>query len=129
MVLESIEDGCCGVSDSVCVWVLESTQYMLLDEGYEVITAHDGADAVDMYKKYEPDMVFLDIRMPVLNGYEAFFDIKKYNSDTKIIFITAFSVDSIKTEKARKMGLLDLLHKPIEFKQIIEVIQKYTLTI
>ena len=109
--------------------VLESTQYMLLDEGYEVITAHDGADAVDMYKKYEPDMVFLDIRMPVLNGYEAFFDIKKYNSDAKIIFITAFSVDSIKTEKARKMGLLDLLHKPIEFKQIIEVIQKYTLTI
>jgi len=109
--------------------VLESTQYMLLDEGYEVITAHDGADAVDMYKKYEPDMVFLDIRMPVLNGYEAFFDIKKYNSDAKIIFITAFSVDSKKTEKARKMGLLDLLHKPIEFKQIIEVIQKYTLTI
>ena len=94
-----------------------------------MVTAHDGADAVDMYKKYEPDMVFLDLRMPILNGYEAFFDIKKYNSDAKIIFITAFSVDSKKTEKARKMGLLDLLHKPIEFKQIIEVIQKYTLTI
>ena len=107
--------------------VLESTQYILLDEGYEVITAHDGADAVDMYKKYKPDMVFLDIRMPVLNGYEAFFDIKKYNSDAKIIFITAFSVDSKKTEKAKKMGLLDLLHKPIEFKKIIEIIQKYTL--
>ena len=106
--------------------VLESTQYILLDEGYEVITAHDGADAVDMYKKYKPNIAFLDIRMPGLNGYEAFFDIKKYDSDAKIIFITAFSVDDKKTEKAREMGLIDLLHKPIEFKQIIEIIQKYT---
>jgi len=106
--------------------VLESTQYMLLDEGYEVITAHNGAEAVDMYKKHNPDMVLLDIRMPILNGYEAFFDIKKYDSNAKIVFITAFSVDSKKTEKARDMGLLDFLHKPIEFKQIIYIIKKYS---
>ncbi|MCA9811817.1 MAG: response regulator [Nitrosarchaeum sp.] len=106
--------------------VLESTQYMLLDEGYEVITAHNGAEAVDMYKRHNPDIVFLDIRMPVLNGYEAFFDIKKYDSNAKIIFITAFSIDSKKTEKTRDEGLLELLHKPIEFNQIIKIIQKYT---
>ena len=105
--------------------VLESTQYMLLDEGYEVITANNGTEAVDMYKKHNPDIAFLDIRMPVLNGYEAFFDIKKYDSDAKVIFITAFSVDSKKTEKAKERGLLDLLHKPIEFEQIIKIIQKY----
>ncbi len=105
--------------------VLESTQYMLLDEGYEVITAHDGSEAVDMYKKYNPDIVFLDIRMPILNGYDAFFDIKKYDSDAKIIFITAFSVDSKKAEKAKAMGLPELLRKPIELKQITKIIQKY----
>ena len=105
--------------------VLESTQYMLLDEEYEVVTAHNGAEAVDMYKKHNPDIAFLDIRMPVLNGYEAFFNIKKYYPNAKIIFITAFSVDSKKTEKAKEMGLLELLHKPIEFKQIIKIIQKY----
>ena len=106
--------------------VLESTQYMLLDEGYEVITAHNGAEAVDMYKKHNPDIVFLDIRMPILNGYEAFFDIKRYDSNAKIVFITAFTIDNEKTEKAKDAGLLDLLHKPIEFKQIINIIKKHS---
>ncbi len=105
--------------------VLESTQYMLLDEGYEVIIAHNGAEAVDMYKKHNPDIAFLDIRMPILSGYETFFNIKKYDPNAKIIFITAFSVDNKKTEKAKNEGLLELLHKPIEFKQIIKIIQKY----
>ncbi|MDH3501821.1 MAG: response regulator [Nitrosopumilus sp.] len=106
--------------------VLESTQYMLLDEGYEVITAHNGAEAVNMYKKHNPDIVFLDIRMPILNGYEAFFDIKRYDSNAKIVFITAFAIDNEKTEKAKDTGLLDLLHKPIEFKQIINIIKKHS---
>ncbi len=105
--------------------VLESTQYMLLDEGYEVITAHNGVEAVDMYKKHNPDIAFLDIRMPLLNGYETFFNIKKHDSNAKIIFITAFSIDNKKTEKAKERGLLDLLHKPIQFEQIIKIIQKY----
>lgn len=106
--------------------VLESTQYMLLDEGYEVITAHDGEEAVSMYKKYEPDIVFLDLRMPIVDGYDAFFSIKKYDADAKVIFITAFSIDNQKTKDAKDKGLLDLVYKPIEFKQIVKIIQKYS---
>ena len=105
--------------------VLESTQYILLDEGYEVVTAHDGREAVEKYKKYEPDITFLDIRMPTLDGYEAFFDIKKHDPNAKIVFITAFVIDNQKTKQAKDMGLLDLLYKPIEFKEIIKIIQKY----
>ncbi|MDH3657100.1 MAG: response regulator [Nitrosopumilus sp.] len=106
--------------------VLESTQYMLLDEGYEVITAHNGEEAVDMYKKHNPNIVLLDLRMPVLDGYDAFFNIKKYDPNAKVIFITAFSIDSQKTEKAKDKGLLDLMYKPIEFREIVKIIQKYS---
>ena len=105
--------------------VVESTQYMLLEEGYEVITANNGEEAISAYKMYKPGIVFLDIRMPIIDGYETFFSIKKYDPNAKIIFITAFSVDDQKAEKAKEMGLLDLLHKPIEFEKIIELIQKY----
>ncbi|MGI9565826.1 MAG: response regulator [Nitrosopumilus sp.] len=105
--------------------VLESTQYMLLEEGYEVITANNGKEAIDAYKTHKPGIVFLDIRMPVIDGYEAFFSIKKHDSNAKIVFITAFSVDNQKAEKAKEMGLLDLLHKPIEFEKITKLIQKY----
>lgn len=105
--------------------VLESTQYMLLDEGYNVITAHNGEEAINAYKIHNPDIVLLDVRMPVLDGYEAFFNIKKYDAHAKVIFITAFSVDNEKAEKAKDMGLLELLHKPIEFHKIIEAIQRH----
>lgn len=105
--------------------VLESTQYMLLEEGYDVIIANNGKEAINAYKIHNPGIVLLDVRMPIVDGYEAFFSIKKYDSDAKIIFITAFSVDRQKTEKAKEMGLLDLLQKPIEFEKINKIIQKY----
>ena len=105
--------------------VLESTQYMLLDEGYNVITAHNGEEAINAYKIHRPDIVLLDVRMPVLDGYEAFFNIKKHDINAKVIFITAFSVDNEKAKKAKDLGLLELLHKPIEFPKIIEAIQRY----
>ena len=105
--------------------VLESTQYMMLEEGYDVITAHNGEEAINAYKIHNPGIVFLDIRMPIMDGYEAFFNIKKYDSNAKIVFITAFSVDNEKAEKAKEIGLLDLLHKPIEFEKITKIIEKY----
>ena len=105
--------------------VLESTQYMMLEEGYDVITAHNGEEAINAYKIHNPGIVFLDIRMPIMDGYEAFFSIKKYDSNAKIVFITAFSVDNEKAGKAKAIGLLDLLHKPIEFKKITKIIEKY----
>lgn len=98
---------------------------MLLEEGYNVITAHNGEEAINAYKTYNPGIVFLDIRMPIVDGYETFFSIKKYDSHAKVVFITAFSVDDKKAEKAKDMGLLDLLHKPIEFEKIIKIIQRY----
>ena len=105
--------------------VLESTQYMLLEEGYDVIIANNGEEAINAYKMHKPGIVFLDIRMPIVDGYDTFFSIKKYDSNAKIIFITAYSVDDQKAEKAKEMGLLGLLQKPIEFKKIIEIIQKH----
>ena len=105
--------------------VLESTQYMLLEEGYEVITANNGEEAINAYKIHKPGIVFLDIRMPIVDGYETFFSIKKLDSSAKIVFVTAFSVDGQKAKKAKEMGLLDLLHKPVEFGKIIKLIQKY----
>ncbi len=105
--------------------VLESTQYMLLEEGYDVITANNGEEAINAYKIHNPGIVLLDIRMPIVDGYEAFFSIKKHDPNAKIIFITAFSVDNQKAEKAKEMGLVDLLQKPIEFKKIAKIIQKH----
>ena len=49
--------------------VLEATEYMLLNHGYNVISASSGIIAVEKYKENQPDIVFLDIKMPLMNGY------------------------------------------------------------
>ena len=54
---------------------LESTQLMLMDEGYDVVPATNGEEAVAKYKEIKPDIVFLDIKMPGIDGYETFFRI------------------------------------------------------
>ena len=60
--------------------VLESFQMYLEFSGYDVITASDGKQGVAMYKKYNPCMVFSDVKMPHMDGYELFSNIIKIDS-------------------------------------------------
>lgn len=106
--------------------VLESTQYILMSEGYEVITSKNGEEAVTKYKENKPDITFLDIRMPVMDGYDAFFKIKEFDPKAKVIFITAFSIDEDKYTEAKKNGLLDLINKPFSLEDLKKIIAKYT---
>ena len=61
------------------------------DSGYEVVTASNGKEAVDAAKSEHPDLIFMDILMPVMDGYEACSAIKKdpYTKDIFIAFLTA----------------------------------------
>ena len=50
---------------------LEATEYMLKYENYEVITAKNGEEAIKKYDESTPDIVLMDLKMPVMNGYDA----------------------------------------------------------
>ena len=106
--------------------VLESTQYMLVSEGYYVITGKNGEEAITKYKENKPDIVFLDIRMPVMDGYDAFFKIKEYDPKAKVVFITAFAIDDEKYIEAKKKTMLDFIIKPFTLEKLEEIIIKYT---
>ena len=58
--------------------------------GYEVIDAYNGEEAVEQYKKQKPDLVLMDIRMPVKNGDEAIKDILEHDPGANIIAVTAY---------------------------------------
>ena len=73
----------------------------------------------------KPDIVFMDIKMPVMDGYEAFNKIKQLDPDAKIVFITAFTTDDKRYEEAKKNGLLDTLFKPVILETMLKVIEKY----
>ena len=59
-----------------------------------VATGHTGADAVALYEKHQPDVVLIDIQMPIMTGLEAAEQIISANPDAKILFLTTFADDA-----------------------------------
>jgi DNA-binding response OmpR family regulator len=102
---------------------------LLKEEGYRVFTANDGARGVAMYVKYKPDLVLMDINMPIMNGYEAARKIKgvsQENSLCPLIFITSMDTDQafIESVDAGGDGILVRPFSPNVFKAKIKSIQR-----
>lgn len=101
---------------------LEATEYMLKYENYEVITAKNGEDAVKKFNEVHPDIVLMDLKMPVMNGYDAFFKIIQDNPDAKIVFTSAYAINNDEFERAEKSGLFGLLTKPFDLNELNSMI-------
>jgi len=101
---------------------------LLKEEGYRVITANDGARGVERYIKYHPDLVLMDINMPVMDGYEAARQIKALSKNTlaPLIFITSMDTDQafIESIEAGGDGILVRPFSPEVFKAKIKSIQR-----
>lgn len=105
--------------------LLENTAYMIKSLGYDVVTAEDGQDAVVKYKELKPDLTIMDVKMPKMDGFEAFFKIRQFDSESKVVLITAFSIDEKKHLKAKSMNLLATISKPYSFEKLEELVTTY----
>lgn len=83
----------------------------VLGKKYKLIRARDGREAVDMYKENHPDLIFMDIKMPYMDGLEATRLIRGYSKDIPIIALTAFAFESDR-ERAIEAGCNDYLVVP-----------------
>ena len=92
--------------------------------GYTVIRAKNGNEAISKYREHKPGLVFLDVKMPKMDGYETFFELEKEFPDTKVIFMTAH-VDFSKWNDAKKKHALDLIEKPYSFEKLKTLTEKY----
>lgn len=88
---------------------------------FEVIEADNGEDAVRIYEKERPDIVFMDIVLPKKDGIEATKEILKIDPNAKIVGITAFES---KGEEMLKAGAIALLEKPITKSKLFELIER-----
>jgi len=100
--------------------ILEIIQYNLRNEGYEVVTAKNGNEAIDLAKKNQPDLIILDIMMPGKNGIEVcnLLRMQPVFNDTLIIFLTALS-DEGSEVKGLETGADDYLTKPISPRVLV----------
>lgn len=96
--------------------------------GYEVIEAIDGKQGVEMAKSYKPDLILLDIMMPVIDGMEAT-RILKADSTTQKIPILAVSSQAMKGDKERIIGCGcdGYLAKPFDIDEFMESIAELLL--
>lgn len=97
---------------------------LLESNGHEVIgEAKDGAEGVELYNTLKPDLVTMDITMPVMDGIEALKNIRNADSSAKVIMVTAAGQKS-KMLEAIKYGATEFLAKPFEADQITDVVSK-----
>jgi PAS domain S-box-containing protein len=101
---------------------------ILEKEGLQVITAQNGEEAISAFEKGEVDLIFMDINMPVLDGYSATAQIrlveKSSNSHVPIIAMTAYALRGDR-EKCLDAGMDDYLTKPIIISDVKNMLHKY----
>ncbi|MCX8070210.1 MAG: sigma-54 dependent transcriptional regulator, partial [Thermodesulfovibrionales bacterium] len=90
---------------------------------FEIITAENGLDGYEKAKIYRPDVILLDIKMPVLNGIDALKKIKELYPDIVVIMMTAFGDTNLAIE-TMKLGAYDYITKPFDNKELKTLIEK-----
>lgn len=99
----------------------------ILKRDYNLVHAWDGKEAVDLFKKHNPQIILMDINMPVMDGYEATQEIRKLSLDVPIIAVTAFAYASDE-QRVMENGFDGYMAKPINApqlrQQIAAILQK-----
>jgi len=100
--------------------IVEIIRYNLTKEGYEIVTANNGDDAIQKAKLSQPDLIFLDIMMPRKNGVEVCEILRAQPAfkDTVIVFLTALSDESSHV-KGLETGADDYISKPVSPKILV----------
>jgi two-component system, cell cycle response regulator DivK len=99
---------------------------LLTTSDYEVIEAENGEEALAAVAKQPPDLILMDIQLPILNGYEATRRIKAAPSlsSIPIIAMTSYALSRYE-EKARAAGCDDFVPKPYSPRQLLATIRKF----
>lgn len=124
------QDGTEKEQEKPTILVAEDTEsnYMLvsyiLKNQYNLVWAHDGIEALELYEKTKPDLILMDVRMPRLGGLSATSKIRETDKTTPIIALTAFAFESDKS-KTLEAGCTDFLSKPINVSVLKSTVGKY----
>lgn len=95
----------------------------LLDQGYEVVEATNGAEGVRIYKETSPDAVLLDVTMPVMDGLTALQKIRELDPQARVAMLTSEGQVNIVLQ-ARRLGARDFIVKPCESSRLISAVER-----
>lgn len=96
---------------------------LLTQNGYKVIEASNGAEALAKYKEHRPDGVLLDITMPDMDGLTALRELISLDKNARVSMVTAMGQQSIVIE-ALKLGAKDFVVKPFDPERVLAAVKK-----
>jgi len=102
--------------------IRRSVRMILEYEGYEVLEASSGPEGVTMAERESPDLVFLDVKMPGMDGLEALQRIKAANETVPVVIISGHGTVSTAVE-ATKAGAFDFIEKPLASERVLVTIR------
>jgi len=113
---------CIDDSSQVC----QTLEQLLVPAGYRFFAVRDAVQALPTLLQHKPDLIFLDLVMPIVNGYEICSQIRRISrfKDTPVIILTSQDgiIDRV---RAKMVGTTDFMTKPIEPQKVLESIRKY----
>jgi len=106
--------------------ILSIVSMSLETQGYTVYKATNGREAVDLAKQHRPDLVLMDMMMPIVSGYEAVIELKA-DAATRDITIVGLSAKAMATdmERATDVGIDGYITKPFRIAQVLTVVESY----
>ncbi len=101
----------------------KTMSFILGRMGCGVTTANNGPEAIKIVKENPFDLIFMDIKMPVMNGVETYKKIKEIRPGVKVMMMTAYAVEDLVQEALRE-GAYGIIYKPVDIEKVVEIIEK-----
>lgn len=98
--------------------IASSIQYVLRQEGFQTLLAHDGLKAMELVTGEKPDLIILDLMMPGLDGYEVCRRVRSTDQKTPILMLTA-RTSEIDTVVGLELGANDYIPKPVRLRELV----------
>lgn len=97
---------------------------MLEEEGYRLLTASDGREGLELLRTAKPDVILLDMKMPVMDGYEFARQYREGYSERAPIIVMTAAEDPRK--RAEEIGAAGWLGKPVELEELFQTVKQHT---
>lgn len=90
---------------------------------FDVITASDGQQALDLFEKEKPNLILLDIKMEGMDGVEVLTRIREMNKDVTVVMVTGKEPEEDEScKRCKELGITDYIHKPLELDELERVV-------
>ncbi len=100
-------------------------RFLLEDFGYQVLEASNGEEAVEEVKHRFPDLILMDMAMPIMDGLEATQIIRKFDGGARLPIIAVTAYGKSYYRQAMEAGCDDLINKPLDIKLLQPILNQY----